>query len=44
MFLVEEDYALQGLNLERGFVAKLIESLRDPAYIRAWHEMAEKLR
>jgi len=38
VFLVEEEYRLALLKAENGFVAHLIESLEDPAYVRAWQE------
>jgi DNA-binding PadR family transcriptional regulator len=43
MFLVEEEYRLALLDAERRFVTNLIESLKDPAYRRAWHEKAARL-
>jgi DNA-binding PadR family transcriptional regulator len=39
VFLVEEDYRLALLDAELAFVARLIESLSEPEYARAWHEM-----
>lgn len=38
VFLVEEEYRLAVLDAERRFATKLIESLKDPDYIRAWRE------
>jgi DNA-binding PadR family transcriptional regulator len=43
VFLVEEEYRLALLEAERRFVTNLIESLKDPAYRRAWHEKAARL-
>lgn len=43
VFLVEEEYRLALLDAERRFVTTLIESLKDPAYRRAWHEKAARL-
>lgn len=42
VFLVEEEYRLALLDAERRFVTTLIESLKDPAYRRAWHEQAAR--
>jgi DNA-binding PadR family transcriptional regulator len=36
VFLVEEEYRLAVLEAERGFVERVAESLRDPAYIEEW--------
>ena len=38
IFLVEEHYRVTVLDAERGFVAELIEAMRQPEYIRKWHE------
>jgi DNA-binding PadR family transcriptional regulator len=38
VFLVEEEYRLAVLDAECGFVTRLIESLKQPDYVRAWHE------
>jgi DNA-binding PadR family transcriptional regulator len=38
VFLVEEEYRLAVLDAECGFVTQLIESLKQPDYVRAWHE------
>jgi len=39
VFLVEDEYRLTVLEAERRFVAGLIESLKQPDYIRAWQEI-----
>jgi DNA-binding PadR family transcriptional regulator len=39
VFLVEEEYRLAVLEAECRFVTGLVESLRQPDYIRAWHEI-----
>ncbi|WP_242676434.1 PadR family transcriptional regulator [Streptosporangium minutum] len=39
VFLVEDEYRLAVLEAERRFVAGLIESLKQPDYIRAWQEI-----
>jgi DNA-binding PadR family transcriptional regulator len=39
VFLVEEEYRLAVLEAECRFVTGLIESLKQPAYIRAWHDI-----
>jgi DNA-binding PadR family transcriptional regulator len=39
VFLAEEEYRLSLLEAEHRFVTGLIESLKDPAYERARHEM-----
>ncbi|MCW2879655.1 MAG: PadR-like family transcriptional regulator [Sphaerisporangium sp.] len=38
VFLIDDEYELAVLEAERHFVAGLIESLKQPAYIRAWQE------
>lgn len=38
VFLIEEEYRLAVLGAERRFVTGLIESLKQPDYIRKWHE------
>jgi DNA-binding PadR family transcriptional regulator len=38
VFLIDDEYELASLEAERHFVAGLIESLKQPAYIRAWQE------
>jgi hypothetical protein len=43
VFLVEEEYRLALLDAELRFVTTLIESLKDPAYRRAWHDRAARL-
>jgi molybdate-binding protein len=43
VFLAEEQYRLALLEAERRFVSNLIESLKDPAYHRAWHRRADEL-
>ncbi|GLW07993.1 PadR family transcriptional regulator [Microtetraspora sp. NBRC 13810] len=39
VFLIEEEYRLALLEAEHRFVTGLIESLRQPDYIRTWHEV-----
>ncbi|ACZ88558.1 PadR family transcriptional regulator [Streptosporangium roseum] len=39
VFLVEDEYRLTVLEAERRFVTGLIESLKQPDYIRAWQEI-----
>jgi DNA-binding PadR family transcriptional regulator len=39
LFLIEEEYRLTVLDAERGFVTKLVKSLEQPEYIRAWQEI-----
>jgi DNA-binding PadR family transcriptional regulator len=39
VFLVEEEYRLALLDAESRFVTKLIESLGQPDYIRAWQQL-----
>jgi Predicted transcriptional regulators len=39
VFLVEEEYRLAVLDAESRFVTGLIESLKQPDYIRAWQEI-----
>lgn len=43
VFLAEEEYRLALVEAERRVVATLIESLRDPAYVRAWQAFMEEL-
>ena len=43
VFLAEEQYRLALLEAERRFVTNLIESLKDPAYHRLWHQRADEL-
>jgi DNA-binding PadR family transcriptional regulator len=43
VFLAEEEYRLALLEAERRFVTNLIESLKDPAYHRLWHQRADEL-
>jgi DNA-binding PadR family transcriptional regulator len=43
VFLAEEEYRLALLEAEHRFVTNLIESLKDPAYHRAWHQRADEL-
>jgi hypothetical protein len=43
VFLAEEEYRLALLEAERRCVASLIESLKDPAYHRLWHQRADEL-
>ena len=43
VFLAEEQYRLALLEAERRFVTNLIESLKDPAYQRLWHQRADDL-
>jgi DNA-binding PadR family transcriptional regulator len=43
VFLAEEEYRLALLEAEHRFVASLIESLKDPAYHRLWHQRADEL-
>jgi DNA-binding PadR family transcriptional regulator len=43
VFLAEEQYRLALLEAERRFVTNLIESLKDPAYHRLWHQRADDL-
>ncbi|WP_188190187.1 PadR family transcriptional regulator [Nonomuraea sp. SYSU D8015] len=38
VFLIDDDYRLSLLEAERQFVTELIESLKQPAYMRAWQE------
>ncbi|WP_243718725.1 PadR family transcriptional regulator [Actinomadura sp. 7K534] len=38
VFLVEERYRAALLEAEAGFVAELIEAMRDPDHVRKWHE------
>lgn len=38
VFLIEEEYRLAMLEAEARFVTKLVESLEQPDYIRAWQE------
>ncbi|TDC65845.1 PadR family transcriptional regulator [Actinomadura sp. GC306] len=38
VFLVEERYRAALLDAETGFVAELVEAMRDPEHIRKWHE------
>jgi hypothetical protein len=38
VFLVEEEYRLALLDAESRFVTGLIESLKQPDYIRAWQQ------
>jgi DNA-binding PadR family transcriptional regulator len=39
VFLVEEEYRLALLEAESRFVAGLVESLRQPDYVRAWQDV-----
>ncbi|GAA3083929.1 PadR family transcriptional regulator [Streptosporangium carneum] len=39
VFLVEEEYRLAVLDAERTFITQLIESLKQPDYVRAWQEI-----
>ncbi|GII76245.1 PadR family transcriptional regulator [Sphaerisporangium rufum] len=39
IFLIEEEYRLAVLAAEQRFVTTLTESLRQPGYARAWHDM-----
>ena len=39
VFLVEEEYRLAVLDAESRFVTGLIESLKQPDYVRAWQEI-----
>jgi hypothetical protein len=39
VFLIEEEYRLAVLDAESRFVTGLIESLKQPDYIRNWHEI-----
>jgi DNA-binding PadR family transcriptional regulator len=39
VFLVEEDYRLALVDAESRFVTGLIESLKQPEYVRAWQEI-----
>jgi DNA-binding PadR family transcriptional regulator len=39
VFLVEEEYRLAVLEAEHRFVTGLIESLKQPDYVRAWQEI-----
>ncbi|GLY68236.1 PadR family transcriptional regulator [Amycolatopsis taiwanensis] len=41
IYLVDDQYRLAALDFERQFVTGLIDSLKDPAYQRKWHEMAK---
>jgi DNA-binding PadR family transcriptional regulator len=43
VFLVEEEYRLAVLEAERTVVARLAKSLKDPDYVRQWHEFFEQL-
>jgi len=43
VFLAEEEYRLAQVEAEHRFVTTLIESLRDPAYVRAWQAFTEGL-
>jgi DNA-binding PadR family transcriptional regulator len=43
VFLAEEEYRLALLEAERRFVTNLIESLKDPAYHRLWHQRTDEL-
>ncbi|MEQ4723336.1 MULTISPECIES: PadR family transcriptional regulator [unclassified Nonomuraea] len=38
VFLIDDDFRLALLEAERQFVAELIESFKQPAYMRAWQE------
>ncbi|MBB6733305.1 PadR family transcriptional regulator [Cohnella zeiphila] len=42
VFLAEEEYSLALLKAEIGFIARLVESLQDPAYDRVRQEIWEK--
>lgn len=39
VFLIEDEYRLAVLDAEARFVTGLIDSLKQPEYIRAWHEV-----
>jgi DNA-binding PadR family transcriptional regulator len=38
VFLVEEEYRTAVLDAERTYVTGLVGSLKDPEYVRTWHE------
>lgn len=38
VFLIEEEYRLAVLDAESRFIEGLVESLKDPEYVRAWRE------
>ncbi|HKN52221.1 MAG TPA: PadR family transcriptional regulator [Amycolatopsis sp.] len=42
IFLIENDYELGQLEAERRFTADLIEKLKQPDHVRAWHEFVER--
>ncbi|MFI0355548.1 PadR family transcriptional regulator [Actinomadura sp. 9N407] len=39
VFLVEEEYRLTVLDAERRFVGRLVESLKEPEYLRQWQQI-----
>jgi hypothetical protein len=43
VFLIEEEYRLAVLDAESAFVARLMQSLEQPEYIREWHESFGRL-
>jgi DNA-binding PadR family transcriptional regulator len=43
VFLIDEEYRLDTLDTERRFVTRLMTSLQDPEYHRAWHEFAKDM-
>ncbi|MBV2151434.1 PadR family transcriptional regulator [Kitasatospora sp. SUK 42] len=38
LFLIEEEYRVGGLEAEAAFVERLITQLREPEFVRTWHE------
>ncbi|WP_026405113.1 PadR family transcriptional regulator [Actinomadura rifamycini] len=39
VFLVEERYRIAMIEAEHRFVGELMEALREPEYVRGWHQM-----
>ncbi|MFJ6382150.1 PadR family transcriptional regulator [Kitasatospora sp. NPDC092039] len=44
LFLIEEEYRVGGLRAEIAFVERLVAQLREPEFVRTWHETFGRLQ
>ncbi|MFF4383293.1 PadR family transcriptional regulator [Kitasatospora sp. NPDC001547] len=44
LFLIEEEYRVGVLRAETAFVERLVEQLREPEFVRTWHETFGRLQ